>query len=186
MASGEETISSHADRNDRAGDTPQLDVRVIRSRRRRKSVQGRIVDGVLEVRIPAWMNKRQEADAVADMLARAEKKHTSSARSDADLAARAAVLNEKYLEGRAKVGSIRWVANQGTRWGSCTVGTGDIRLSDRLKRVPDYVVDSVIVHELVHTFVGGAGHGAEFWRWADTVPLAERAKGYIEAYQRFG
>ena len=52
--------------------------------------------------------------------------------------------------------------------------------------MPDYVVDSVIVHELVHTFVAGAGHGAEFWQWANKVPLAERAKGYLEAYQRFG
>ena len=76
------------------------------------------------------------------------------------------------------------MSNQNTRWGSCTTGTGDIRISDRLAQVPDYVLDAVIVHELVHTFI--PGHSGEFWRWADRAPRAERAKGYLEAYQRFG
>ncbi|MDU3176210.1 MAG: YgjP-like metallopeptidase domain-containing protein, partial [Corynebacterium striatum] len=71
-----------------------------------------------------------------------------------------------------------------TRWGSCTTSTGDIRITDRLKDVPEYVLDSVVIHELTHTFI--PGHGPEFWQWADRAPKAERAKGYLEAYQRFG
>lgn len=161
----------------------QFGVKVIRSKRRKKSIQARMSGGVLEVRVPAWMSTRQEREAVADMVARAKKKHTSSARSDEDLMERAAALNNRLLEGRALVGSIRWVANQGTRWGSCTLSTGDIRISDRLQLVPDYVLDSVIVHELVHTFI--AGHTPQFWQWADRAPHAERARGYLEAYQRF-
>lgn len=160
------------------------DVRVIRSARRRRTVQARMVEGVLEVRIPAWMSASEEAQAVADMLGRIAKKQTSSRASDEELALRAAELNRRVLEGRATVGSIRWANNHNTRWGSCTTSTGDIRISDRLKQVPDYVVDSVIVHELTHTFI--PGHGPEFWEWADRAPKAERAKGYLEAYQRFG
>lgn len=160
------------------------DVRVIRSARRRRTVQARMVEGVLEVRIPAWMSASEEAQAVADMLGRIVKKQTSSRASDEELALRAAELNRRVLEGRATVGSIRWASNHNTRWGSCTTSTGDIRISDRLKQVPDYVVDSVIVHELTHTFI--LGHGPEFWEWADRAPKAERAKGYLEAYQRFG
>lgn len=140
--------------------------------------------GVLEVRIPAWMSKAEEERAVQDMLARLAAKTTSSPASDAALAQRAAQLNARHLEGRAQVGSIRWVSNQNTRWGSCSTDTGDIRISDRLKDVPDYVLDSVIIHELVHTFI--SGHGPQFWEWADRAPHAERAKGYLEAYQRFG
>ncbi|MEO5305312.1 DUF45 domain-containing protein [Corynebacterium sp. c25Ua_47] len=159
------------------------EVRVIRSARRRRTVQARVVDGVLEVRIPAWMSAAEEQKAVDEIVAKVRKKHTSSQRSDASLTARARTLNTRYLDDRATVGSIRWVSNQKSRWGSCTTSTGDIRISDRLQDVPDYVLDAVIIHELTHTFI--PGHGPEFWEWADRAPKAERAKGYLEAYQRF-
>ncbi|WP_018296168.1 M48 family metallopeptidase [Corynebacterium lubricantis] len=159
-------------------------VSVIRSAKRRRTIQAREVGGVIEVRIPATFSKAQEQAAVDEMLAKLSKKRRSSHSSDEDLQRRAHRLNEEVLEGKATVGSIRWVSNQNARWGSCTISTGDIRISDRLKNVPDYVVDSVLVHELTHTFI--AGHGPEFWVWADKAPLAERAKGYLEAYQRYG
>lgn len=159
------------------------EVRVIRSARRRRTVQARNVDGVLEVRIPAWMSAAEEEKAVADIVAKVRKKHTSTQLSDASLTTRAHSLNTRYLEGRATLGSIRWVSNQKSRWGSCTTSTGDIRISDRLQDVPEYVLDAVIIHELTHTFI--SGHGPEFWEWADRAPKAERAKGYLEAYQRF-
>lgn len=158
-------------------------VKVIRSARRKRTIQARDVGGVVEIRIPAHFSAQQEEEAVREMLAKVESKTRSTRTSDAELARRADELNRDVLEGRAKVGSIRWVSNQNTRWGSCTVATGDIRISDRLKSAPDYVVDSVLVHELTHTFI--AGHGPEFWQWADKTPFAERAKGYLEALQRF-
>lgn len=157
--------------------------RVIRSARRTRTIQSRIVDGVVEIRIPARLSKAQEAAAVEEMLAKVAAKTCSSASSDADLLARAEQLNREVLEGKARIGSVRWSDNQRTRWGSCTTSTGDIRISSRLKNVPDYVLDATVVHELVHTFI--PGHGPKFWAWADRAPFAERAKGYLEAYQRF-
>jgi len=159
-------------------------VEVIRSARRTRTVQARLVGDTVEVRIPARMSAAEEEKAVADILAKLRRKSVASATSDDELQARAEVLNARYLEGRARVGSIRWVSNQNTRWGSCTPSTGAIRITDRLQKVPDYVLDAVILHELVHTFI--PGHGREFWEWADRAPRAERAKGYLEAYQRFG
>lgn len=121
---------------------------------------------------------------VGEMMAKLRKRTSRAQRSDADLAARAVALNEQLLEGRAAVRSVKWVGNMRTRWGSCTTGTGDIRISDRLRDVPGYVLDAVVVHELVHTFI--PSHSSEFWAWADRAPQAERAKGYLEAYQRWG
>lgn len=161
-----------------------MSYRVIRSSRRTRTVQARIVDNVAEIRIPAHFTQAQERDAVAQMLAKLERKARSTARSDDDLLQRAHHLNREILESRARVGSIRWVSNQHKRWGSCSVATADIRISDRLKDVPDYVLDAVVVHELTHTFI--PNHGPEFYAWADRAPLAERARGYLEAYQRFG
>ncbi|MDY5786360.1 M48 family metallopeptidase [Corynebacterium sp.] len=160
------------------------EVKVIRSPRRRRTIQARVVNGVVEIRIPAAFSRRQEDDAVADMLARMRAKSTSQGVGDAELEARAHQLNASVLAGRAEFTSIRWVSNQNTRWGSCTPSTGQIRISDRLKDVPAYVLDAVVVHELTHTFI--PGHGPEFWEWADRAPRAERAKGYLEALQRHG
>ena len=64
------------------------------------------------------------------------------------------------------------------------MATGRIRISDRLKEVPGYVLDSVIIHELVHTWI--PDHGAEFHEWADRAPRVDRASGYLEAYGRWG
>ncbi|AWB83566.1 metal-dependent hydrolase [Corynebacterium liangguodongii] len=160
-------------------------VRVIRSAKRTKTVSARLVAGVLEVRIPARMSRAEERRVVEEMVGRLERKATASrlGKSDDALFARARQLNDSVLGGRASFTSIRWSSRQHTRWGSCSVATGDIRISDRLREVPDYVVDVVIVHELAHTIV--PGHGPQFWELADRAPLAERAKGYLEAYQRF-
>lgn len=156
---------------------------VIRSAKRTRTVQARMEAGVAVIRIPARMTAAQEREVVSEMLAKLQAKSARNPRSDEALARRAAELNEQVLEGRARIGSIRWVDNQTTRWGSCTTATGDIRLSSRLRDAPAYVIDAVIVHELTHTFI--SGHSAKFWAWADRAPKAERAKGYLEALQRF-
>lgn len=154
-------------------------MRVIRSAKRRKTVQARFESDEIVVRIPASMSPREERDAVAKVVAKLQ----VTPRNDDSLSARAHHLNRVHLEGRACLGSIRWVTNQNSRWGSCTTATGEIRISHRLQSVPEYVLDAVIVHELVHTFI--PNHSAEFYEWADRVPNAERAKGYLEAYGRF-
>lgn len=142
-----------------------------------------MVDGVAEIRIPQRMTKSQELEAVSEMLARLKVKAAKVPSTDDALAARAEALNARVLESRATFRSIKWVSNQHTRWGSCTTATGDIRISDRLRGAPDYVVDAVIVHELTHTFI--PNHSQEFWAWANRAPQAERAKGYLEALSRF-
>ncbi|MBC3185874.1 M48 family metallopeptidase [Corynebacterium sp. zg-331] len=162
--------------------TPEVEV--IASPRRRKSVQARLVGGCIQVRVPAAMSPQERQRAVAQVVASLRAK-LSAGGSDAQLRERARRLNDEYLEGRAAADSVRWVSNQRYRWGSCTVASGDIRISDRLREVPAYVLDAVLIHELVHTFVPG-GHSAEFYRWADRAPRAERARGFLEAYQRYG
>lgn len=160
------------------------EIEVIRSPRRTRTVQARFVDGRVVVRVPARMTAAEEQAAVASIVTKLQKKSASTRISDESLEERARVLNASVLDGRARLGSIRWVSNQHTRWGSCTTATGDIRITDRLKNVPGYVLDAVIVHELTHTFI--PGHGSDFWDWADRAPKAERAKGYLEALQRLG
>ena len=50
-----------------------MDVEVVRSAKRRKSVSARVVDGRIVVRMPQWMSKAQEAEYVAALVAKLER-----------------------------------------------------------------------------------------------------------------
>ena len=65
-----------------------------------------------------------------------------------------------------------------TRWASCTPADASIRVSERLREVPPWVLDYVLVHELAHLKV--AAHNAEFWALVRRYPKTERAMGYLE------
>ncbi len=151
-----------------------LPVRVIRSPKRRKTAQARLVDAVLEVRIPGRSSEAEEREFVEHFQARFQR---SLARDAIDLEQRAAGLADRY--GLPRPRSIRWVANQRHRWGSCTPADGSIRVSDRMVHFPPWVVDYVIVHELAHLVEGG--HGPAFWALVNRYPRTERARGYLVA-----
>jgi predicted metal-dependent hydrolase len=156
--------------------TPAVEVR--RSARRRRTVSAYRDGDRTVVLIPARMTRAEEREWVDIMLARLAKQDRRRRPSDAALEVRAADLSRRYLDGRAAPASVRWVANQGARWGSCTPADRTIRLSTRLQGMPSWVVDYVLVHELAHLLV--AGHGARFWALVDAFPRAERARGYLE------
>jgi hypothetical protein len=65
-----------------------------------------------------------------------------------------------------------------TRWASCTPADGTIRVSERLRDAPAWVVDYVLVHELAHLLE--PGHDKAFWAWVRRYPRTERAMGYLE------
>lgn len=157
-----------------AGRVGFVDVEVIRSTRRRKTVQARLVGGVLQVSIPARMNADDERRWVHEMVARFERRRLAEPH---DLEARAEVLAARY--GLERPASIRWVDNQVWRWGSCTPADGTIRVSTRLASFPAWVRDYVIVHELAH--LSEAGHGERFWALVNRYPRAERARGFLIA-----
>ena len=58
------------------------------------------------------------------------------------------------------------VKNSKTRWGSCSFDN-NINLSLHLMRLPNYLVDYVILHELVHTKI--KNHSKDFWQLLDIV-----------------
>ncbi len=75
---------------------------------------------------------------------------------------------------------MRWVTNQSARWGSCSYYSGDIRISHRLRVVPEWVLDSVLVHELAHlTF---PNHSPAFHRLAGGYPRHAEAGVFLAGY----
>jgi predicted metal-dependent hydrolase len=151
-------------------------VEVRRSTRRRRTVSAYRDGQTVVVLLPARMSKAEEKRWVTRMLERLAARERP--RGEGELLSRARDLSGRYLDGRAVPTSVRWVGNQHQRWGSCTVPAGTIRLSDRLRRLPDYVVDYVLVHELAHLIE--PDHGERFWRWVDRYPHSARARGFLE------
>ena len=58
------------------------------------------------------------------------------------------------------------VRNSTSRWGSCS-GKNNINLSLHLMRLPDHLIDYVILHELTHTV--HKNHGNRFWNLLNKV-----------------
>jgi predicted metal-dependent hydrolase len=153
-------------------------VRVTSSSRRRRTVAARFVDGVLEVRVPAWMGSAERARWAEKMRARIERQVQRAGPTDAQLERRAGLLNRRYFEGRLRWNSISY-AEQERRWGSCSPDAAVIRISSRAARLPAWVLDYLLVHELAHLEV--PSHGVRFWSLVDRYPLTERARGYLTA-----
>jgi len=73
------------------------------------------------------------------------------------------------------------VTNMQSRLGSCTKGgptDGQIRISAKIRNWPDWVVDYIIAHELMHRI--HPNHSDTFWiDLRTTYPLTEQARGFI-------
>lgn len=154
------------------------DVEVRRSRRRRRTVSAYRDGGRTVVLIPDSFSAAEEAAWVERMVSRLAAGTHRRASSDEALAARAARLSARYLGGHARPSSVRWVATMDRRWASCTPSRGTIRVSERLREVPEHVLDYVLLHELAHLLV--PGHGPGFWRLLGSYPRLERARGFLD------
>lgn len=130
------------------------------------------------VMLPSQLSQAEEERWVATLLQRLAERERRRRPSDIALLERARELSRRHLEAAADPVSVRWVTNQRSRWGSCTPDDGTIRLSTRLRGMPAWVVDYVLVHELAHLLV--PGHGPDFWQLVARYPRTERARGYLE------
>jgi len=159
-------------------DLSQVEVR--RSRKRVRTVSAWREGERTIVAIPARFTHAQEREWVRRMLGRLAAQERRRRPSDTELASRATELSARYLGGRAVPTSVTWSTNQGRRWGSCTPTDGTIRISDRLRGMPRWVLDYVLLHELNHLL--HAGHGPDFWAELEGYPRTQRARGFLEGY----
>ncbi|MCJ7698401.1 MAG: M48 family metallopeptidase, partial [Thermoplasmata archaeon] len=74
---------------------------------------------------------------------------------------------------------IMFVTNQHSRFGCCTSIDKTIRISERVKAMPSWVQDYIIIHELTHLL--HPDHSKNFWEIVNHYKYAERAKGYLIA-----
>jgi predicted metal-dependent hydrolase len=161
------------------------DITIIRSAKRRKTIQTKYSDGRLWIYLPDCMPKDDEERWIARMVKRHEhiQHKDTHTHTDAWLTRRANELNERYFNGKLTF-TIRFVTNQHSRFGSCTHQDAAVRISDQVKDYPLWVKDYIIIHELAHLI--HPNHSKKFWKIVDRYPLSERARGYLFAVSDLG
>jgi predicted metal-dependent hydrolase len=157
----------------------ELPVEIVRSDRRKRTLQASIVDGAIRVRVPAGLSQDEERVLVDRLVARVRRKTTSHS---VDLRQRARALARRF--GLPEPAQISWSDRQNTRWGSCTPANGTIRISNRVAVMPEFVLDYVVLHELAHLEV--PGHGDDFQAIVGRYEFTERARGYLMAISQSG
>jgi predicted metal-dependent hydrolase len=163
---------------------PAPDFYFVRHRRARRYVLRVETDGRVRITIPRG-GSRREADAFAhrqrEWIARqrarllrapamtVEERRVLRARAERELPPRLLALAAQFGLTVTRV-SIR---SQRTRWGSCG-RDGHISLNWRLVKMPDWVRDYVLIHELMH--LRRLDHSPRYW-----ALVAEACPAYLDA-----
>lgn len=163
------------------------DLEVRRSARRTRTLTVFRERGRLVALVPARMTAAQERELLPPLVERflARESKRNGPVLDDELTTRARVLFARYLAERTggplPEFTVRWSGNQNRRWGSCTNATGAIRLSARLRNMPEWVSDYVLVHELSHLFE--PNHSASFHHLVAGYPRVAEATAFLAGYQ---
>ncbi len=154
------------------------------SRRRKRTIAIFRENGRIVVDVPATMTRHQQREQIPPLVERflAKETHRRPPRGEAELTERARALFRRWVAphagGDEPTMGVRWVSTMEHRWGSCTSSTGEIRISDRLVRAPEWLVDQVLLHEVTHLVE--PNHGPRFKAITGAHPDAERARGFLE------
>ena len=154
---------------------------VIRSTRRKKNISAYRQGGRIVVSIPARMSKADERAMIPEMVAKIRAQEAAATMSEEGLATMVdQLLTELAPEIVLRPSTITWRAMR-ERWGSCTSTDRTIRISDRLKGAPEYVLDYVLFHEAIH--LQFFDHGPEFKGLLARFPLEAQAEAYLSGYE---
>jgi predicted metal-dependent hydrolase len=140
----------------------------------RLNINVKIINGLINIHFPINFNEKD--DIIQD-----------AARRGIDLAYRieAHQILPQRLESLAKANRYSYnrlsIKRTLTRWGSCS-SKNNINLSIYLMKLPDELVDYIILHELAHTRV--KNHKLEFWRELDTLTHGN-AKAFAKKLKQY-
>jgi len=155
---------------------------VIRSTRRKRNIAAYRQGGQIIVSIPARLSKADERAVVPEMVAKIRASEALRTIDESVLSARCIDLLGKWApEITERPTSVSWRRVMNERWGSCTSVDGTIRISERLQRVPDYVLDFVLFHEGIHLRFGD--HGSQFQEVLARFPKTDLAQAYLDGYE---
>ena len=137
-------------------------------------VYNRVGNGVIQIFIPEWINHEQPRiqefikNTLIDVMRYEAKIY---------LPKRLKELADKHGFKYENVS----IKNASTRWGSCS-SVNNINLNLHLMRIPEHLIDYVLLHELAHTVV--KNHGEKFWLLLEhCYPNARKADKEMNNYR---
>lgn len=156
------------------------EILIKRSRKRKKTIQGFVKDGVITVHVPFGLDPSEEKTQVEAIAKRLERKMARKHEKDDEYLLKLfEKFNREFFDSRLVANSIRFVNNQNVINGSCTPGEKTIRISDRLLHMPSWVLNYVVIHEMTHLVF--PDHSRAFWNIVNRYRYTERARGYLIA-----
>lgn len=154
------------------------EVRIVRSKNRRRTVGAKLIKNVMWVYAPQSMADDELNKFIDKFSKRFRKKSLKDELNRTqELKIVAENLNHQYFSGRLNIQSIEYSSQQDKIFGVCDYRTRKIRISHRLTKVPTWVRDYVIIHEMAHLIE--PNHSKAFWGIVSRYKLTERARGYL-------
>lgn len=137
-------------------------------------VYNRVGNGVIQIFIPEWVNHEQPR--IQEFI--------KSTLIDV-MRYEAKIYLPKRLKELADKHGFKYqnvsIKNASTRWGSCS-SVNNINLNLHLMRIPEHLIDYVLLHELAHTVV--KNHGEKFWLLLEhCYPNARKADKEMNNYR---
>lgn len=157
-----------------------MEVKIIRSRRRLRTVSARLAHDTLLISAPLVLSqKRLEKIVTAFKTKFQNKKLKEELDKSENLYEVAGRLNKKYFSNKLKINSLEYATGQNCKFGCCNFKDANIRISHKLGLMPKWVRDYVIVHEMAHLIE--PNHSKAFWAIVSRYKRTERARGYLMA-----
>jgi len=160
-----------------------MEVKIIRSKKRLRTVSARLVEDSLLVSAPLMLSQERLDKIVAGFkLKFTRKRLKEELGKEHNLSDLAGKINKRYFGNKLRVESIEYVTDQDSKFGCCNYNSGKIRISHKIGLMPEWVRRYVVIHEMAHLIE--PNHGREFWKIVCRYRLAERARGYLMAAGR--
>jgi predicted metal-dependent hydrolase len=156
-------------------------IKVIRSTRRSRSISAYREHGSIVIQVPAHLSNSKIQAVIPEMVEKVLSREAREKMSDAELFTYAQKVQVRYLpEFEVRPASVKW-RNMDERWGSCTTVDRTIRISQRLNGAPEYVLDYILVHELIHLQI--PDHGPDFHALLSRYEKNDLANAFLEGYE---
>ena len=148
-------------------------------RKRVKNVNARLREATLSVSAPPGIPEGELDHIILDLARRLLRRaHAQRVNSEADATVLARRVASRF-PAPPDVAEVMYVTTQEARWGSYSPATRTVRLHAALRRMPGWVLEAVVAHELAHVF--HPNHSREFWALLRRVcPDADRATAFLE------
>lgn len=154
-------------------------VEIRRSRKRKRTISAAREGNKTILNVPFRMSLKDIEELARDLINKIDKQDPRAHLSDNELLERSKELSAKYLFSKVEAKSVTWSTRLTSTWGLCTPIHAEIKITSRLRGMPQYVLDYVLLHELVHLVIND--HGKEFDSFMKTFEFKEKAEGYLDA-----